>query len=102
MCVGLPMRVVEVHPGHALCEHDGMLHPIDTALVDDVAPGDWLMTFLGAARDKMDETTARQALAATDALAALLRGEAVDLDAAFADLLSREPTLPAHLQDSPR
>lgn len=107
MCVGLPMRVVEVQPGCALCEHGGQIHPIDTALVGDVAPGDWLMTFLGAARERMDETTARQALAATDALAALLRGEAVDLDAAFADLLAREPTLPEHLlpaplQDTPR
>ena len=97
MCVGLPMRVVEVHPGQALCDHNGALHPIDTALVGDVAPGVWLMTFLGAAREVMDETTALQALAATDALAALLRGEAVDLDAAFADLLAREPTLPEHL-----
>lgn len=97
MCVGLPMRVVEVHGAQALCEHGGALHPIDIALVGDVAPGTWLMTFLGAAREVMDEASARQSLAATDALAALLRGEEVDLDAAFADLIGREPSLPDHL-----
>jgi hydrogenase expression/formation protein HypC len=91
------MQVVRAEPGHALCEHHGALHRIDTALVGDVAPGDWLMTFLGAAREKMDEAAALQTLAATDALAALLRGEPVDLDAAFADLVAREPALPDHL-----
>lgn len=101
MCVGLPMRVVEVHGAQALCEHGGALHPIDIALVGDVTPGTWLMTFLGAAREVMDETSARQSLAATDALAALLRGEDVDLDAAFADLIGREPSLPDHLLPTP-
>jgi hydrogenase expression/formation protein HypC len=67
-----------------------------------IAPGEWLMTFLGAAREKMDEETALQTLAATDALAALLRGEPVDLDAAFADLIAREPKLPDHLMPENR
>lgn len=102
MCVGLPMRVVEGGAGFALCHHDGALHSIDTALVGECAPGEWLMTFLGAAREKMDEETALQTLAATDALAALLRGEAVDLDAAFADLIARQPQLPDHLMPENR
>jgi hypothetical protein len=38
--------------------------------------GEWLMTFLGAAREKMDEETALQTLAATDAL---LRCQAANL-----------------------
>ncbi len=97
MCVGIPMQVVEAGFGYALCDHNGALHRIDTALVGEVAAGEWLMTFLGAARERMDEASARQALAATDALAALMRGEEVDLDAAFADLLAREPSLPDHL-----
>jgi hydrogenase expression/formation protein HypC len=101
MCIGLPMQVVELRAGHALCRHNGAQHLIDTALVPDAAIGDWLMTFLGAAREKMDETSARQSLAATDALAALMRGEAVDLDAAFADLVGRTPQLPEHLRPSP-
>lgn len=98
MCVGIPMCVVEPGAGTALCDHDGTLHTIDTVLVGDVAPGEWLMTFLGAAREKMDETSALQALSALRALDALMRGEPVDLDAAFADLLAREPRLPDHLQ----
>ncbi|WP_018076060.1 HypC/HybG/HupF family hydrogenase formation chaperone [Novosphingobium nitrogenifigens] len=101
MCVGVPMRVVEVLPGHAVCDYQGDLHQIDTALVGDVEPGEWLMTFLGAARETMDEASARQALSAISALDALMRGEAVDLDAAFADLLAREPQLPDHLLSDP-
>jgi hydrogenase expression/formation protein HypC len=69
------------------------------ALVGDVAPGEWLMTFLGAAREKMDETARFRPLPPR-ALDALLRGEPVDLDAAFADLLAREP-LPDHLLPFP-
>ncbi|NBC35228.1 HypC/HybG/HupF family hydrogenase formation chaperone [Novosphingobium sp. FSY-8] len=98
MCVGIPMQVVSVRPGMALCAHDGAVHCIDIALVGECHPGEWLMTFLGAAREKMDETAARQSLAAVTALEALLRGEAVDLDAAFADLIGREPQLPEHLR----
>ena len=97
MCVGVPMQVVEVHGGYAICHHQGEPQSIDTALVGECQPGDWLMTFLGAAREKMPEAEARQSLAAVSALEAMLRGESVDLDAAFADLLS-PPELPAHLR----
>lgn len=105
MCVGLPMQVVEMGSGVALCRNpcdpDGPLHHIDMALVGTVAPGTWLMTFLDAARETMDEESALQAVYAVRALDALLRGEPVDLDAAFADLLAREPHLPDHLLPFP-
>lgn len=87
MCIGIPMRVVETAPGWALCASDGDLVRIDTALVGEVQPGAWLMTFLGAAREIMSAEEAERSLAALAALAAVMRGEPADLDAAFADLL---------------
>ncbi|MBB6252120.1 HypC/HybG/HupF family hydrogenase formation chaperone [Nitrospirillum iridis] len=97
MCVGVPMQVVEVGSGHARCRSGAELHDIDTSLVGDVAPGTWLMTFLGAAREVMSAEAAQRSLAALAALEAVMRGEPADLDAAFADLIGREPQLPAHL-----
>ena len=98
MCIGIPMQVGSVGPGWALCESGGAAHRVDTSLVGEVAPGTWLMTFLGAAREVMSETAARQSLAAIAALEAVMRGEPADLDAAFADLIGREPQLPEHLR----
>lgn len=90
MCLGLPMRVIEVGPGWALCASEGETRRIDTALVGAVVPGDWLMTFLGAAREIMSEAEAGRSTRALNALAAVMRGDPVDLDAAFADLLDPE------------
>lgn len=101
MCLGIPMRVVEVPgPGRALCAHDDTLVEIDTMLVGEVVPGEWLMTFLGGAREKMDEASARRSLDALGALDAIMNGREVDIAAAFADLIDREPQLPEHLRQA--
>ncbi|MCJ2182802.1 HypC/HybG/HupF family hydrogenase formation chaperone [Novosphingobium sp. 1949] len=100
MCLGVPVRVLAIEgPGHALCEDRGTQVLIDTLLVGEVAVGDWLMTFLGAAREKMDEEAARRSLAALTALEAIMNGQEADIAAAFPDLVDREPQLPPHLRD---
>ncbi|TWB39196.1 HypC/HybG/HupF family hydrogenase formation chaperone [Nitrospirillum pindoramense] len=101
MCVGIPMQVVEAGIGHARCRSGAEILTIDTSLVGDVAPGTWLMTFLGAAREVMSPEAAQRSLAALAALEAVMRGEPADLDAAFADLIGREPQLPDHLRPIP-
>ena len=98
MCVGIPMQVIAVTQGYALCRSGTEQHEIDTSLVGAVAPGTWLMTFLGAAREVMSEAEALRSRAAVEALAALMRGDAVDIDAAFPDLAGRVPQLPEHLR----
>lgn len=99
MCVGIPMQVASIDPqGRALCEHDGEINAIDLSLVGEVAPGEWIMTFLGAARERMDEQSALRSLAAVQAVQAIMAGGEADIEAAFADLIGREPALPAHLQ----
>lgn len=98
MCIGIPMQVVSTDFGSAICrDSNGGVQTIDTSLVGDVAAGDWVMTFLGAAREKMDEETARQSADAIEALERAMRGE-TNFDDLFADLINREPELPEHLR----
>ena len=84
MCIGLPMHVRATRPGHALCvdRHDHTRW-IDTALVGDCMPGDWLLVFIDAARERLDATRAGEIDATLALLDAALAGEAADRDAAF-------------------
>lgn len=97
MCVGVPMQVIEAGPGWALCRARDGEHRIDTALVGEVAPGAWLMTFLGAAREEISDEAARQTADALEALQLAMRGER--FEHLFKDLIEREPELPEHLRN---
>lgn len=97
MCVGLPMRVVEAAEGSALCERQGERVRVDTLLVGGVAPGDWVLVFQGSALRPLTAAEAAETDNALAALAAVLAG-ADDVTEHFADLVGREPELPAHLR----
>lgn len=96
MCVGTPMRLTGVDGivGHAL--HQGAPRLVDLSLVPDARPGDWVLEFLGTARETLPEAEARLILRALDGLAAVMAGGTPG--DAFADLDARTPRLPAHLQ----
>ncbi|PKO59070.1 MAG: HypC/HybG/HupF family hydrogenase formation chaperone [Betaproteobacteria bacterium HGW-Betaproteobacteria-13] len=99
MCVGIPLQVQRMEGSVALCtDLDGVEHRIDTLLVGPQTQGVWLMAFLGAARAVIDEAEAARVGAALNALSGLMAGQPVDLDAAFADLVDREPQLPEFLR----
>lgn len=100
MCIGVPLQVVELDDTHAWCEADGHRERLDMALVGRLAPGTWVLAFMGAARQVLGEVEAAQARAGRQALAAVLAGHG-NVDAFFADLVAREPQLPAHLRPSP-
>ncbi|KAA0576607.1 HypC/HybG/HupF family hydrogenase formation chaperone [Azospirillum sp. B21] len=93
MCIGIPLRLTAVD-GIVGRAEDGSA--IDLSLVPEACSGDWVLGFLGAARRLLAPEEAAQILDALAAMAAALDGEA--LDSAFADLTSREPTLPPHLE----
>ena len=96
MCVGVPMRIVAVD-GLAARATDGREEAlIDLALTGPVAPGTWVLSFLGAAREVIDAEEAQKITAALDGLRSLMAGG--DLGDAFADLEATGPRLPAHLQ----
>ncbi len=97
MCIGIPMQIQHSESLQATCVHQGEVRRIDLTLVGEQPPGTWVMTFLDAAREVIDETTARQNLAAIEAVEQVMRGQSADIEALFADLIDREPELPPHL-----
>jgi len=110
MCIGMPLQVVASEEHRAWCEarSGGTLHNeyLDMSLVGPQPVGTWVLAFQGAARQVLSDTEAAQALAARQALAAVLHNQgadsaAHDIDHFFADLVGRTPELPAHLRPAP-
>ena len=76
MCLGIPMKVVEVDGFNARCEAKGIVREVSLFMLQDepVEPGDHVMVHVGYALQKMTEEEARSAwemydlmLAAADA-----------------------------------
>jgi hydrogenase expression/formation protein HypC len=98
MCVGIPMQVRELGLCQALCvDAAGATRWIDTLLVGDPEPGDWLLVFIDAAREVISEARAMQVRDALAAVELAMRGETA-VDHLFADLIEREPQLPDFLK----
>lgn len=90
MCLALPMEVKRVSSdgSRAFCAgRDGDCE-LDTLLTGPLQPGQWVLAFLGAAREVVSAEEAARVAAALDALDAVLAGRPVDIDEAFADLVS--------------
>ncbi|MBX3609046.1 MAG: HypC/HybG/HupF family hydrogenase formation chaperone [Hydrogenophaga sp.] len=87
MCIGNPMQVLEVSPGHAWCADGGARRRVGTALVGTVRPGDWLLVFLDDAREQLSPERAAEITATLALVAGALQGASADT-AAF-DLPSR-------------
>lgn len=84
MCIGLPMQVTATRPGAALClDRHARQRWIDTLLVGDCVPGDWLLVFIDAARERLDACRAAEIDATLTLLDAALLGAPADRDAAF-------------------
>jgi hydrogenase expression/formation protein HypC len=95
MCIGVPMQVIESHDTWAWCAGDDDRERVDMRLIGPRPTGTWVLVFLGAAREVMGETEALRVRDALLALDAVRRGDPIDH--LFADLIDREPQLPAHL-----
>ena len=90
MCLGIPMKVIESGFFQSICEDkQGNRHTIDTMLTGEQKEGTWLLTFLGAAREVLDEKTADQIIDALSALESAMNGEG-NMDQFFPDLHKRE------------
>jgi hydrogenase expression/formation protein HypC len=96
MCVGLPMTVISSDGFTALCERRAERRRVSTALIGEVAVGDQLLVFIDNAVRRLDPDEARQIDDALDGLAAAMEGR--PFEHLFADLIDREPELPAHLR----
>jgi hydrogenase expression/formation protein HypC len=63
MCLGIPAQIVELgEPGLAKAEVSGVRREISTALVPEVAAGDWVLVHVGFALHTIDEDEAARTL----------------------------------------
>lgn len=54
MCIGIPLQVLSLEPGHAVCSDAGQPRRVRTALVGDgLQPGDWLLVFIDSAVERL-------------------------------------------------
>lgn len=90
MCIGLPMRVDAVEPGHARCTWRGETRRVRTALVGGAVAGDWLLVFLDSAVERLSPARAAEIDATLALLEAALGGAPADGEPAF-ELPSRRP-----------
>ncbi|WP_425052417.1 HypC/HybG/HupF family hydrogenase formation chaperone [Psychromarinibacter sp. S121] len=93
MCVGIPVQILSVDGIAGTTAYGEM---VDLSLTGPVAPGTWVLTHLGSAREVISAEEARLISAALDGLKAVMGGG--DAGAAFADLDNRTPQLPPHLE----
>ena len=101
MCLALPMKVIRMEGTTALCESRNGTERLDTMLTGPLAPGQWILGFLGAAREVIDAERAAQVEDALIALESILHGDGSNealIQAGFADLIDREPQLPEFLR----
>jgi hydrogenase expression/formation protein HypC len=96
MCLGIPMQVVEVREGIAVCEGMGERREINMQLVGEQRPGTWVLTFLDTAREVLCEADAVRISDAVMAVNLVMQGQ-TDVDHLFADLIDREPPRPASM-----
>ncbi len=71
MCLALPAKIIRVDDDADTAEVDidGVVAPISLALVDDAAPGDYVVVHVGYALSKIDPEVAAAQLAAMRASA---------------------------------
>lgn len=99
MCIGRPLRILEMHDFSALCvDPDGIRETVDMTLLGAQPTGTWVLVFLGHARSVLDPDSALRIHDALAALSDLMRGAAPDINRLFSDLVDREPQLPDHLR----
>ncbi|MFH1873242.1 MAG: HypC/HybG/HupF family hydrogenase formation chaperone [Pseudomonadota bacterium] len=101
MCLAIPMQVICMEGTTALCQGRNGIERLDTLLTGPLEAGQWVLGFLGAARELIDAERAAQLEDALVALESILHGDGSDealVRAGFADLIDREPQLPAFLR----
>ena len=98
MCTGIPLQVISSQGLRALCGDEQDEQWVDMSLTGAQPDGTGVLVFLGAAREVVSAERARNIANALRALTQVMNGQ-LDYDASlFADLIDREPELPAHLQ----
>jgi hydrogenase expression/formation protein HypC len=96
MCIGIPMTVLEGDDHAARCERRGVVRQVSMLLIGPVPVGTQVLVHVNSAVRVLDAEEARQIDDALDGVAAALAGQ--PFEHLFADLIGREPELPAFLR----
>lgn len=96
MCFGVPMQIESIDGLNAVCVGHGRREQVTLALVGEAAPGAHVLVYLGSAVQLLSAHEAAQISNAIAAIDAAANGNA--FDHLIADLIDREPELPAHLR----
>src|SRR4051794_18995447 len=84
MCIGIPMQVASIEPGHAVCSGRGETRRVRTALVGEVTVGEWLLVFIDSAQERLDPDRAHEITATLALLQDAMNGlPAMSADTAF-------------------
>lgn len=98
MCIGIPMQIISVDGLAARCEGHGRIEDINLALTGPLESGTYILAHLGSA---IRAISADEARAIENALQAVMHAAKGDsFEHLVADLVDREPELPAHLRAS--
>lgn len=63
MCLGIPVKVMEIDGQSAVVEVGGARREVSLLLLDGVRPGEWVILHAGFAIEKMNEEEAEKTLA---------------------------------------
>jgi hydrogenase expression/formation protein HypC len=91
------MTIIESDPFSALCQRGDERRRVSLLLIGPQEVGTQVLVHIDSAIRTLDMDEAAQLDRALDGLAAALRGDR--FDAAFSDLIGREPQLPEHLRE---
>jgi hydrogenase expression/formation protein HypC len=69
------MQIQTVEPGYAWVSGRGELRRVDTSLIGECQPGDYVLVFSEAARERIDAERAREIDQTLDMLEAALAGD---------------------------
>ena len=83
MCIGIPMQVIAIEPGHARCAGRGEMRRVNTALVGTVTVHEWLLIFIDSAQERISVERAQEINSTLDLMAAALQGDSLAIDVAF-------------------
>jgi len=62
MCLGLPLKIVEIENKEAIGELNGVKRKIRVDLIENLKIGDFVMVHAGFAIEKLDESSALETL----------------------------------------
>jgi hydrogenase expression/formation protein HypC len=96
MCIGTPMQILEASPWRATALATDGVRCLSLTLTGPLEPGSWVLAQGDLAIRQITPDDADLIEAALDACLRAENGQ--DWEAGFADLINREPELPAHLR----